>query len=67
MGTDQGIKLLGIPISFIKKKAIVQTDFTGNWQEHKNQLADLLKTENPFVSFFTTSPVFDFWDKNPNK
>ena len=48
MGTDQGIKLLGIPISFIKKKAIVQTDFTGNWQEHKNQLADLLKTENPF-------------------
>ena len=67
MGTDQGIKLFAIPIPFIKKKAIIKTDFRGNWQEHKNQLANLLKSDNPFISFFTTSQIFDFWDKNPNK
>ena len=66
MGTDKGIKLFAIPIPFIKKKAIMKTDFKGNWQEHKKKLANNLKTDNAFVSFFTTT-VFDFVDENPNK
>ena len=65
MSTDKGIKLFAIPISFIKKKTKFKTDFKGNWQEHKKKLADDLKTNNAFVSFFTTQ-VFDFVDENPN-
>ena len=66
MSTDKGIKLFAIPISFIKKKTKFKTDFKGNWQEHKKKLADDLKTNNAFVSFFTTQ-VFDFVDENPNQ
>ena len=65
MGTDKGIKFLYIPIPFIKKKAIMKTDFTGDWIDHKKKLANDIKTNNAFVSFMTT--IFDFVDENPNK
>ena len=65
LGTDKGIKIFLIPIPFIKKMTIMKTDFQGNWLEHKKKLANDIKTDNAFVSFFTT--MFDFVDENPNK
>ena len=40
-----------------------QNDFQ-NWPEHKKKLINDTKSNNAFVSFFTTA--FDFVDENPN-
>ena len=64
MGTDKGITFFYIPIPFIKKKVVTKMEFEGDWKEYKRNLANDLKTNNAFVSFFTTA--FDFIDENPN-
>ena len=63
LATDKGITFFYIPITFIKKKTVRQNDFQ-NWPEHKKKLINDTKSNNAFVSFFTTA--FDFVDENPN-
>ena len=64
-GSKENVKIIFIPIPLIKKKALrVKMDYSGDWRAYKKELANNLKTNNAFVSFFTT--IIDITDERPN-
>ena len=68
LGSDKNVNIFMIPIPFIKKKAIkvkTHTSYNSNWSLFKKELANSLKSSNPFLSFLTTF-VIDVRDENPD-
>lgn len=54
-GSKKLVKIIFIPIPFIKKRALwLNAGFSGDWGAYKKELANSLKTSNPFTTFLTS-------------
>ena len=56
-----------IPLPF-KKKVKEKLNFSGDWKEYKKELANNLKTNNPFLSFLNdlSTVIIDYTDEKSN-
>ena len=64
-GSKKLVKIIFIPIPFIKKRALwLNMGFSGDWGAYKKELANSLKTNNPFTNFLTS--IIDINDEKPS-
>ena len=64
-GSKKLVKIIFIPIPFIKKRALwLNMGFSGDWGAYKKELANSLKSTNPFTNFLTS--IIDINDEKPS-